>query len=87
VARLQGEGIAKQRFAIVEGLRHSVEDFSSATHTDATAVMSLLMLTQHTDMIKESLGISKNVKVVLQAASDPTDDTETQFRNALLSAH
>jgi hypothetical protein len=38
-------------------------------------------------MIKESLATSKNVRVVLQAAqADPTDDTETQVRNALLTA-
>lgn len=85
VARLQGEGIAKQRFAICEGLRHSVEDFASSTGSDATSVMSLLMLTQHTDMIKESLVHSKNVKVILQAAMD-SGDVQEQVRNAMLVA-
>lgn len=83
VSRLQGEGIAKQRFAICEGLRHSVEDFASSTGSDATSVMSLLMLTQHTDMIKESLISSKNVKVILQGTAD-RKDFQDQIRNGFL---
>lgn len=56
---LSGLGVAKQRKAIVDGLRETVNDFSS--HVDgATAndVMELLLLTQYFDMLKD-IGSSK----------------------------
>jgi len=88
VARLQGEGIARQRFAITKGLRQSVEEFSDATGADPASVMSLLMLTQHTDMIKESLGHSKAVNIILEASIDkPGELPQSQLRRALLSTN
>lgn len=47
--KLQGEGIADQRKAIVEGLKQSVQDFAEATGVNASEVMALVMTTQHYD--------------------------------------
>src|SRR5437763_4327939 len=51
---LQGQGIANQRKAIIEGLRASVEAFSAAVEgTSAKDVMMLVLVTQYLDTIKE----------------------------------
>ncbi len=54
---LSGEGIAKQRIAIVAGLRESVKDASDALGVDAQAVMTLVLMTQYYDMLTD---IGKN---------------------------
>jgi len=83
VSRLHGEGIAMQRQAIITGLRKSVEDFSAATHSDPTSVMSLMMMTQHTDMIKESIKEAKGVNLILSATPTTATDLEAQIRGSL----
>jgi len=87
VSRLHGEGIARQRFAITRGLRQSVEEFSSSTGADPASVMSLLMLTQHTDMIKESLAASRHVNIVLEASAVPHGgEVQDSTKEVLLSS-
>jgi len=83
VSRLHGEGIAMQRQAIIGGLRKSVEDFSNATHADTSAVMSLMMMTQHTDMIKESIKEAKGVSLILSASPTSATDLEAQIRSSM----
>src|SRR6202051_4575579 len=52
--RLQGEGIANQRKAIISGLKDSVEDFSKAVQgSTAQDVMQLVLMTQYFDTLKE----------------------------------
>lgn len=62
--QLQGEGIANQRKAIIDGLKDSVNDFQTAV-PGATAqdVMSLVMITQYFDTLKE-IGTSGNTNTV-----------------------
>jgi len=50
---LSGEGIAKQRIAIVAGLRESVKDASDALGVDPQAVMTLVLMTQYYDMLTD----------------------------------
>src|SRR5437667_7872500 len=51
---MQGQGIANQRKAIIEGLRQSIEAFSAAVEgTTAKDVMMLVLVTQYLDTIKE----------------------------------
>jgi len=56
---LSGEGIAKQRIAIVAGLRESVKDASDALGVDAQSVMSLVLMTQYYDMLTD---VGKNAE-------------------------
>jgi len=83
VSRLHGEGIALQRQAIIGGLRKSVEDFSSATHADTHAVMSLMMMSQHTDMVKESIKEANGVSLILSATPTTATELEHQIKAAL----
>ena len=51
---LQGNGVARQRKAIVDGLKESVTGFSqTVAGTTAKDVMHLMMVTQYLDMLKE----------------------------------
>ena len=50
---LSGEGIAKQRIAIVAGLRESVKDASDALGVHAESVMTLVLMTQYYDMLTD----------------------------------
>jgi regulator of protease activity HflC (stomatin/prohibitin superfamily) len=56
---LSGEGIAKQRIAIVAGLRESVKDASDALGVDPQSVMTLVLMTQYYDMLTD---VGKNAE-------------------------
>jgi regulator of protease activity HflC (stomatin/prohibitin superfamily) len=62
--RLQGEGIANQRKAIVEGLRESVKQFQEATGVNAADVLRLVLMTQYFDTLKE-IGVSAGSKLIM----------------------
>lgn len=52
--RLQGEGIANQRLAIIKGFADSVEDFSNTLDdVSPVEIMQFVLLTQHYDTIKD----------------------------------
>lgn len=86
--RLQGEGIAKQRKAIVEGLQESVAAFErgvpGATAQDA---MNLVLLTQYFDMMRD-VGVSAGSKVILTPHSPAAvTDLASQLRTAILTGN
>jgi regulator of protease activity HflC (stomatin/prohibitin superfamily) len=63
--RLQGEGIAAQRKAIIAGLKESVEDFQKVVEgSSARDVMTLVLLTQYLDTLKE-IGASANTNTLM----------------------
>jgi len=83
--RLQGEGIAKQRRAIVDGLRESIAAFTDKVSTvNEHEVLNLVLLTQYFDTLKE-IGISAGSKVILtpHAPGGMTDITD-QLRAAII---
>lgn len=67
--RLQGEGIAAQRKAIIAGLKESVEDFQKVVEgATARDVMTLVLLTQYLDTLKE-IGASSNTNTLMLSHS------------------
>jgi hypothetical protein len=80
---LSGVGVAKQRKAIVDGLRSSIVDFSDHVAGSSTKeVMDLLLLTQYFDMIRD-VGSANHCKTTFVPTSKgASDDT----RMALLQA-
>ncbi len=84
---LQGQGIANQRKAIIEGLQESVENFSSAVGgVNSQDVMNLVMMTQYFDTIKE-LGMSgKNSTILIPHGPGGMTDMSDQIRNAMITA-
>ncbi len=86
--RLQGEGIAKQRRAIVDGLRESIAAFTDKIG-DVTApeVLKLVLMTQYFDTMKE-IGVSSGSKVILMPHTPGgMVDIADQLRAALISAN
>ncbi|MGA8014085.1 MAG: SPFH domain-containing protein [Candidatus Acidiferrales bacterium] len=84
--RLQGEGIANQRKAIVEGLRDSVAKFSEsvegATPKDA---MAMVLLTQYFDTLKEVAGTNRSNTIMMPHTPNALTDLFAQFRNAIIT--
>ncbi len=66
---LQGQGIANQRKAIIEGLQNSIEQFQKAVGGTSTSdVMQLVLVTQYFDTIK-SIGESDKTNTLFLAHS------------------
>jgi len=86
--RLQGEGIAKQRRAIVDGLRDSIDAFKEKIDgVSAGDVLNLVLLTQYFDTMKD-IGVSSGSKVILMPHSPAgMSDISTELRNAILTGN
>lgn len=75
--KLSGEGVAKQRKAIVDGLRDSIVDFGGEGGVDGTSpkdVIDLLLLTQYFDMLKDIGSHPGTSTVFLPSDSAPVRD-------------
>merc|ERR1712167_462821 len=63
---MQGQGIARQRQAIMSGLRESVNAFKTEVDgVDSKTVMDLMVVTQYFDMMKDVGAQSKTNAVFL----------------------
>lgn len=85
---LQGQGIANQRKAIIEGLKESVENFSSNVEgTSAQDVMNLVLMTQYFDTIKD-IGLSgKGNTILIPHSPGGMQDISTELRNAIITGN
>lgn len=84
---LQGRGIANQRKAIIDGLRESVESFSSKVNgATAQDVMNLVMMTQYFDTIKDIGGSSKTNTILIPHSPSGMSDLSDQIRNSMITA-
>ncbi|XP_073149192.1 hypersensitive-induced response protein 1-like [Henckelia pumila] len=84
---LSGLGIARQRQAIVDGLRESVLAFSeSVPGTSAKDVMDMVLVTQYFDTMKEIGATSKSSAVFIPHGPGAVKDIATQIRDGLLQA-
>jgi len=83
---LEGEGIAAARRAIVEGLRQSVDDFQEAIPaTDAREIMTVVLMTQYMDTLKEAASKSRNT-FVLPSSPAQVAAMEQQMRSSLVGS-
>ncbi|KAJ4872082.1 Hypersensitive-induced response protein 1 [Raphanus sativus] len=82
---LSGLGIARQRQAIVDGLRDSVLGFSvNVPGTTAKDVMDMVLVTQYFDTMKEIGASSKSSAVFIPHGPGAVRDVATQIRDGLL---
>jgi hypothetical protein len=80
---LSGVGVAKQRKAIVDGLRESIVEFSEHIEGSSTKeVMDLLLLTQYFDMIRD-VGSASRCRTTFVPTSRTLGD---ELRGSLLQA-
>jgi len=84
---LSGLGIARQRQAIVDGLRESVIGFSvNVPGTTAKDVLDMVLITQYFDTMKEIGASSKSSAVFIPHGPGTVHDVATQIRDGLLQA-
>ncbi|KAG6742851.1 hypothetical protein POTOM_053792 [Populus tomentosa] len=84
---LAGLGIARQRQAIVDGLRDSVLGFSdNVPGTSAKDVLDMVLITQYFDTMKEIGAASKSSAVFIPHGPGAVRDIATQIRDGLLQA-
>ncbi|KAH9739963.1 Hypersensitive-induced response protein 2 [Citrus sinensis] len=85
---LSGLGIARQRQAIVDGLRDSVLAFSeNVPGTTSKDVMDMVLVTQYFDTMKEIGASSKSSSVFIPHGPGAVKDIATQIREGLLQAN
>jgi regulator of protease activity HflC (stomatin/prohibitin superfamily) len=84
--RLQGEGIANQRKAIISGLKDSVEDFAQAVRGSTPQdVMQLVLMTQYFDTLKEIAANDHTNAILIPHTPNTLTDLFGQIRNALVT--
>jgi regulator of protease activity HflC (stomatin/prohibitin superfamily) len=84
---LQGQGIANQRKAIIEGLQGSIDQFKKAVEDATTSeVMQLVMVTQYFDTIKSIGESDKTNTLFLSHAPGAVRDISDQILQSMLTA-
>eukprot|EP00008_Paramoeba_atlantica_P004633 CAMPEP_0201488254 /NCGR_PEP_ID=MMETSP0151_2-20130828/17854_1 /ASSEMBLY_ACC=CAM_ASM_000257 /TAXON_ID=200890 /ORGANISM="Paramoeba atlantica, Strain 621/1 / CCAP 1560/9" /LENGTH=168 /DNA_ID=CAMNT_0047873511 /DNA_START=344 /DNA_END=850 /DNA_ORIENTATION=+ len=82
---LQGVGVARQRKAIVEGMRDSVLSFSNSVDgTNAKTVMDLVLVTQYFDTLKDLGKDSKSMTVFVPHAPGSVSDVAKDIREGIV---
>ncbi|PIN18874.1 Prohibitins and stomatins of the PID superfamily [Handroanthus impetiginosus] len=85
---LSGLGIARQRQAIVDGLRDSVLTFSQyVPETTPKDILDMVLVTQYFDTMKEIGASSKSSAVFIPHGPGAVKDIATQIREGLLQAN
>lgn len=84
---LQGQGIAGERKAIIEGLKESLSSFHSKV-PDMTSdeVMNLIMLAQYFDTLKEMSAHGKMNTIMVPHSPSGVSDIANQIRDAMIQA-
>lgn len=82
---LQGQGIANQRKAIISGLQESVELFQrSVPGATATDVLTLVMMTQYLDTLKEVGANSRTNTIMVPHSPGGLSEFFNELRNAVI---
>lgn len=85
--RLQGQGIAAQRKAIIEGLKQSVDEFrQSLPEVHAEEIMGIVLMTQYFDTLKEIGANNKSSTILLPHSPSGMKDVADQIRQGMLTA-
>ena len=84
---LQGQGIANQRKAIIEGLKDSVEAFSKAVEGSTPHdVMMLVLVTQYLDTMKEIGANDKSNTIFVSHSPSAVKEVSDQILESMLAA-
>ena len=83
---LQGQGIANQRKAIIEGLQGSIEQFQKVVGASTSDVMQLVLITQYFDTIKSIGELDKTNTLFLSHSPAAVRDLSDQLLQSMLTA-
>jgi regulator of protease activity HflC (stomatin/prohibitin superfamily) len=85
---LQGKGVSEQRMAIIEGLKASLIEFQKGMpEASALDAMSLVLITQYFDALKEIGASSKTNTILLPHSPGGLDDIISQIRESIMTGH
>jgi regulator of protease activity HflC (stomatin/prohibitin superfamily) len=85
---LQGEGIAGQRKAIVDGLRESLTDFQKdVNNVNTQDVMNLILIAQYFDTLKEIAKNSNGNTIMIPHSPSSLGDLQQQIRDAIITGN
>merc|ERR1712050_800483 len=84
-AQLQGEGIARQRRAIIDGLRDSITS-GTKEQLSSEKISELLLITQYFETLRDIAANSKAQTVFLPHSAGAVADVASQIRNGVLQA-
>jgi regulator of protease activity HflC (stomatin/prohibitin superfamily) len=84
---LQGQGIANQRKAIIEGLQTSIEQFQKVVEgASAKEIMQLVLVTQYFDTLKSIGESDKTSTLFLSHSPAAVSEISNQILNSMLVA-
>lgn len=87
-SELAGQGLSRQRQAIVDGLQKSVAAFTSEVKgTDPSTVMNMIMVTQYFDALKDIGSNNKSSTVFIPTSPATVGDLATQIRQGLMEGN
>merc|ERR1712014_412989 len=84
-AQLQGEGIARQRRAIIDGLRDSITH-GTQEKLGANKISELLLITQYFETLRDVAANNKSSTVFIPHSAGSVADVASQIRNGVLQA-
>eukprot|EP00439_Symbiodinium_sp_Y106_P072127 s1281_g13.t1 len=85
-AQLAGEGIARQRRAIIDGIRESIT-FGSEETLSANSVSHLLLVTQYYETLRDISSGSKSSTVFLDSSVSAIADLVAQIRRGMVESN
>jgi len=86
--QLQGEGIAKQRAAIIEGFKASIGDLKEVTGSDVETqdVMNMVMMVQYFDALRDIGTTGQNNAVLIPYGPGGSNEILQQMMQAMLAS-
>jgi regulator of protease activity HflC (stomatin/prohibitin superfamily) len=87
--RLNGEGMANQRKAIIEGFGKSVEEFQKTTRDGITTgdIINMILTIQYFDTLKEVGANNKSTSILLPHSPSFVNDVSKQLQENLIAAN
>merc|ERR1719223_882871 len=82
-SQLQGEGIARQRRAIIDGLRDSITH-GTKEELSTQKISELLLVTQYFETLRDIAASSKAQTVFLPHSAGAVSDVTSQIRNGIM---
>ena len=83
--KLQGEGVAQQRAAIIEGFKSSIDDLKKVTGSDVKTqdVMNMVMMVQYFDALRDIGTTGQNNAVLIPYGAGGSNEILQQMTQAM----
>jgi len=86
--KLQGEGVAQQRAAIIEGFKTSIDDLKKVTGSDVETqdVMNMVMMVQYFDALRDIGTTGQNNAVLIPYGAGGSNEILQQMTQAMVAS-